>query len=395
MWTGRLWKRRRSQLSEAIHGTVAPGLEGVRRAFAQNFAEGLEVGAAFSAWRGREKLVDLWGGFADRGSARPWREDTLQLIYSGSKGLTAICMLMLIDRGQIALNDSVNRHWPAFGKPEILVRHILSHTSRLAGIDEPTTWEDVLDDQLMARKLERQLPFSDPRAGLTYHPMTYGWLCGELLRQVDGRSLGRFFAEEIARPLDLDIWFGLPAEHETRVATLEGDGVWGYANKNLVIPNQEQRAADSLQTAIWYNPPLFGPDFAKWNARSLHAAEMPGAGAIGAARSIASLYAILASGGAPLIRSETLKLGAQVLSDGWDALNDEHRRFGIGFALQTETSQFGPPADGFGHGGAGGSVHGAWPGHGIGFSYSMNRLIDGEDLRATRLPAALYASVRA
>ena len=170
------------------------------------------MGAAFSAWRGREKLVDLWGGFADRGLARLWREDTLQLIYSGSKGLTAICMLMLIDRGQIALNDSVNRHWPAFGKPEILIRHILSHRSRLAGIDEPTTWEDMLDDQLMARKLERQPPFSDPRAGLTYHPMTYGWLCGELLRQVDGRSLGRFFAEEIARPLGLDIWFGLPAE---------------------------------------------------------------------------------------------------------------------------------------------------------------------------------------
>jgi CubicO group peptidase (beta-lactamase class C family) len=380
-------------MSKVIHGTVAPEFEGVRRVFAQNFAEGLEAGAAFSAWRGGTKLVDLWGGLADRHSGRSWRKDTLQLIYSGSKGLTAICMLMLIDRGQLALDDSVNRHWPAFGKPEILARHILSHTSRLAGIEEPTTWEDMLDDRLMARKLERQHPFSDPRATLTYHPVTYGWLCGELLRQVDGRSLGTFFAEEIARPLELEIWFGLPAQHESRVATLEGDGVWGYVSKNLIVPNEKQRAADPLQSAIWYNPPLFGPDFAKWNAASLHAIEMAGAGAIGTPRSIAKLYSVLASGGAPLVRVGTMRIGVRTLSDGWDALSAKWRRFGAGFALQTETKQFGPPADGFGHGGAGGSVHGAWPSHGVGFSYAMNRLIDGEDLRAPRLLAALHAGV--
>jgi CubicO group peptidase (beta-lactamase class C family) len=374
-----------------IDGFVAPGFERVREAFARNFDEQLEIGAAFSAWRGDEKLVDLWGGEAAAG--RPWQSNSLQLIYSGSKGLTAICMLILLDRGLIALDQPVNRYWPAFGKPEILVRHIVSHTSRLPGIEEPTSWEDMLDDKLMARKLERQPPFSDPRAALTYHPMTYGWLCGELLRQVDGRSLGRFFAEEIAGPLGLEIWFGLPEAEEPRVTTLYGDGVWGHVSKNLIDPTPEQWAADPLQTAIWYNPTIFGPDFGKWNARSLHAIEMPGAAAIGTARSIAQLYGQIAADGGALLRPETVVIGHQELSNGRDVLNDEPRRFAAGFSLQVDTLQYGPPLDGFGHSGAGGSVHGAWPTEGIGFSYAMNRLIDGDDPRASRLLAALHVAI--
>jgi CubicO group peptidase (beta-lactamase class C family) len=374
-----------------IDGFVAPGLERVRDAFARNFEERLETGAAFSAWRGGEKLVDLWGG--DAAAGRPWQADSLQLIYSGSKGLTAICMLMLLDRGLISLDAPVSRYWPRFGKPEIEVRHVLSHTSRLAGIEEPTSWEEMLDDKLMARKLERQRPLLDPRAALTYHPLTYGWLCGELLRQVDGRSLGRFFAEEIAARLDLEIWFGLPESEESRVTTLGGDSVWGHVSKNLIIPTPAQKAQDPLQTAIWYNPPIFGPEFGHWNARSLHAVEMPGAAAVATARSIAKLYAVVASGGGSLMRPETVALGAQTLSDGMDVLNGERRRFGAGFHLQIETMQFGPPPDAFGHGGAGGSVHGAWPSRGVGFSYAMNRLIDGDDPRAKRLLAELFAAI--
>ncbi len=377
-------------MSDTIGGTVAPGLEAVREAFAQNFADGLETGAAFSAWRGDEKLVDLWGGLADRSSGQPWSEDSLQLIYSGSKGLTAICMLMLIDRGLIALDAPVARHWPAFGKPEIRVRDILSHTARLPGVEESTSWADMLDPRVMAKKLERQRPFADPRCALTYHPLTYGWLCGELLRQVDGRNLGQFFAEEIAQPLSLDIWFGLPEALEWRVTTLEGDGVWGHLSPNLIDPTPAQRTGDPVRAAIWYNPVVFGPDFAKWNARSLHAAEMPGAAAIGTPRSIARLYAEIAAGVGRLMRPQTARLASQTLADGWDAMNDERRRFGPGFALQIEKMQFGPPMDAFGHGGAGGSVHGAWPTERIGFSYAMNRLIDGDDPRAGRILKALY-----
>lgn len=375
-----------------IDGITAPEFEHLRETFAENFADGLETGAAFAACRGDQVLVDLWGG--DAAPGRAWSGDSLQLIYSGSKGLTAICLWMLIDRGQLDLDEPVNRYWPAFGKPDIKVGHILSHTSRLPGITETTTWEDMLDHQVMADKLARQAPYEDPRClGITYHPLTYGWLCGELLRQVDGRSLGTFFAEEIASALDLEVWFGLPEQYEARVTTLGGDGVWGNVSKNLRVPTPVQAGADPVHATIWYNPPLFGPDFSKWNSRACHAAEIPGGGAIGTARSIARLYAEVASGGGRLVRPETLRLCTAELADSWDGVNDERRRYAAGVSLQIETMQFGPPADAFGHGGAGGSVHGAWPSHGIGFSYAMNRLIDGVDPRATRLLAALHECV--
>jgi CubicO group peptidase (beta-lactamase class C family) len=252
----------------------------------------------------------------------------------------------------------------------------------------------MLHDRVMAEKLARQAPYDDPRCtGLTYHPMTYGWLCGELLRRIDGRSLGRFFAEEIATPLGLEIWFGLPEAEEPRVTTIGGDGVWGLVSKNVRVPTPAQVAADPVHATIWYNPPLFGPDFSKWNSRACHAAEIPGAGAIGTARSIARLYAEIASGGGALMRPATIRLCTQQLADGWDGVNDERRRYAAGVSLQIEIMKFGPPADGFGHGGAGGSVHGAWPSHGIGFSYAMNRLIDGVDGRGDRLLAALHAAL--
>jgi CubicO group peptidase (beta-lactamase class C family) len=371
-----------------IDGRTAPGFERVREAFAANFAEGLEVGSAFAAYRDGEMLVDLWGGEADRERGLPWREDSLQLIFSGSKGLTAICILMLIDRGLVELDAPVARYWPGFGKPEILVRNILSHTARLPGIEEPLTWGDLLDDAGMARRLERQPPFADPRAEMTYHPITYGWLCGELLRQVDGRSLGRFFADEVAKPLGLEIWFGLPEAEELRVTTLLSGPGWATTKDNK-LPTPEEVGADPLQTAIWYNPPLFGPSFTVWNSRALHAVEMPGANAIATARSVARLYSIIASGGGRLMRPDTVRRGTQTLAEAIDRLNGERCRYGAGFSLQTETNPYGPHPDGFGHGGAGGSLHGGWPSRGIGFSYAMNQLVDGVDIRAARLLDAL------
>jgi CubicO group peptidase (beta-lactamase class C family) len=388
---GARWSGAQSPLSDKPHveGFVAPGMEPVRAAFQRNFADGHETGASFAAWRRGELLLNIWGGEARPG--QPWQRDTLQLIFSGSKGLTAICMLMLIERQQIALDRPVSDYWPAFGKPGILVSHVVSHTARLPGFSSPTTWEEMLDDRLMATRLAAQPPFEDPRAALTYHPVTYGWLCGELLRQVDGRSLGRFLAEEIAGPMGLEIWFGLPAEHEHRVSLLYGDPNWGRVTENRILPSAEQVAADPLRAAIWYNPPLFGPEPSHWNTRALHAAEMPGAGAIGTARSVAKLYDALVNG--QVVRPEIVKAATRTLSDGFDVINSDRRRFGTGFSLQVEKMQFGPKVDGFGHGGAGGSVHGAWPTEGVGFSYAMNRLIDTDDPRGGRILDALSAAL--
>jgi CubicO group peptidase (beta-lactamase class C family) len=371
-------------------GYVAPGYEPVREAFERNFAERGELGAAFAAFRGGEPVVDLWGGLADRASARPWREDTLQLIYSGTKGLVALCVLMLIDRGKLRLDDPVNRHWPEFGKPEILVRHIVSHTARLPGIDTPITVADLIDDRRMAEILAAQAPNPDPRAALCYHALTYGWLCGELVRRIDGRSIGTFFAEEVAGPLGIEFWIGLPEAHEARVTTLELAPDWG-----LKAPRgPEDFARDALLKSVWGNPPIFDRAAFFWNDRALHAAEMPGANGIGTARAVAKVYGCLATGGAPLLSEDALQLGRTVLADGWDALHQDHRRVGVGFNLQTETMNYGPAEDAFGHGGAGGSNHGAWPGLGVGWSYAMNLMRDGErpDPRPQALLEALHAA---
>ena len=204
-----------------VHGFVAAGFDVVAEEFERNFAERGELGAAFAAVRDGEPVVDLWGGVADRAAGRAWREDTLQVIFSGTKGLVAVCVLIAIERGLLELEAPVARYWPEFGKEDIRVRDVVSHTARLPGIDEPVGIDQFADAALMTRLLERQAPSEDPRASLCYHAFTYGWLCGELIRRVDGRPIGRFFAEEVAAPLELELWIGLPDEYETRVSTIE------------------------------------------------------------------------------------------------------------------------------------------------------------------------------
>jgi CubicO group peptidase (beta-lactamase class C family) len=373
-----------------VHGNIDGGFEAVRDAFARNFDEGLEVGAAFSVFQDDRPLVDLWAGETGQPDGAPWQRDTLQLIYSGSKGLVAICILILVERGQIDLETSVSRYWPAFGKPEILVRNVVSHTARLPGFRDAVAWQELLDNRHMARRLEDEAPFEDSRCVLTYHPLTYGWLCGELVRRVDGRSLGQFFSDEVAGALQLDIWFGLPEQLDPRMSVVSGapDNRWGV-DPTTRFPTLEEIESDRVFADIWYNPPLFGADLSHWNTRALRGAQMPGANAIGTARSIARLYGAIASGGAPLLLPETVRLGATQLSLNFDRLLHQTQRFGVGWALQTESRGFGRQPDAFGHSGAGGSLHGAWPSLRIGFSYTMNRLRDPPDPRAQRLLDAL------
>jgi CubicO group peptidase (beta-lactamase class C family) len=231
--------------------------------------------------------------------------------------------------------------------------------------------QEVLDGRAMARRLERQPQSADPRAALCYHALTYGWLAGELVRRVDGRSVGRFVQDEIAGRLDLELWIGLPAALERRVATLE------LAADYPSRPHRQPAAlaCDPLLRSLWANPPLLTHDSFPWNERAFHAAEIPAANGIGSARSLARLYANLDR----LLAPDTLRLARTPLAEGRDEANQEDVRFGVGFALQTAARPFGPVAEAFGHGGAGGSLHGAWPRHGIGFSYAMNRLRDDAD----------------
>lgn len=348
---------------------VAPGFELVAEEFERNFAERGELGAAFAAVRDGELVVDLWGGVADRERSRPWERDTLQLIFSGTKGLVAICLLMLTDRDQLDLEARVSHYWPEFaaaGKGEVRVREIVSHTARLPGFAKPMTAEELTDDRRMAELLAAQPQFGDPRAGDVYHGLTYGWLCGELVGRIDGRSVGRFFAEEIAGPLDLEIFIGLPEELEPRVSRLETAPGWNAGG--LFDASIE----DDLARSVWSNPVTFSGRELPWNSPAYHRAEIPGAGAIATARSIATLYANLEQ----LLSAEALALGASELARRHDPILDEPQRFGVGFELQTELAAFGPPKDAFGHTGAGGSSHGRWPTQNVGFSYAMNLMHD-------------------
>jgi CubicO group peptidase (beta-lactamase class C family) len=369
-----------------IEGFVAPGFERVADAFARNFAERGELGAAFAATREGEPVVDLWGGVADRTSGKEWDEETLALVFSGTKGVVAVCVLMAIERGLLDLETPVAAYWPEFGKRHVLVRHVVSHTARLPGIDRQIGLDRFCDGVGMARLLEEQAPSGDPRAGLCYHAFTFGWLCAELIRRVDGRSIGRVLAEDVAEPLGLEIWIGLPAEHEGRVARIELAEGWP---RSVLLSRQTR--ADPLARAIWSNPPTLSRDAFAWNDPALHAAGIPAVGAIATARSIARLYGGLGR----LLSPETLALARAPLVDGWDAVHATRRRYGVGFALQADAMQLGPPDDAFGHDGAGGSVHGAWPSHGVSFSYAMNLLRDDApvDPRARTLLEALSQSV--
>lgn len=371
-----------------VSGSVAPGFERVRAAFEANFRLRDELGAAFAVYREGEQVVDLWGGTADRAGGRPWREDSLQLIFSGTKGLVATCVLVLLDRGMLTLEDPVARYWPEFaaaGKSDVRVRDLVAHTARLPAIEQEVSVDEILDDRRIASLLAAQPQNADPRAAGCYHPLTFGWLVGELVRRADGRSIGRFFAEEIAEPLGLELWIGLPARCADRVTTIEPSPAGA-------------EDLDPLARQIGANPPIWEPEVFAFNRRDLHACEMPAVNGIGTARSVARLYGCLAVGGmldgVRVVSADAVELGRQPLSVRREPLGDVDVAFGVGFRLPTSAGEYGPVEQAFGHTGAGGSVHGAWPEHGIGFSYAMNRMSsDANDVRGAALLDALAASI--
>ena len=337
-------------------------------AVAEEFDPG--PGAAFAATVDGELVVDLWGGPG-------WQEDTLCLVFSGTKGFVAVCLLVLVERGQLDLDAPVARYWPEFSTPGVLVRHVVSHTSGLPGMRPPPTLEELLDNARAAARLAEQTPFWEPGTRLAYHVLTYGFFAAELVRRIDGRSVGTFFAEEVAGPLDLDLWIGLPPELEPRVARLVRGPGYGASSYD----------ADPELLAAVYGPML---ESFSWNDPAVREAEIPAANAIGTARSIARLYGSLDR----ILRPETLELGRTELSRDRCAITSRPYAYGVGWELQTELGTFGPPASALGHTGSGGSTHGYWPDERVGFSYVPSELRPepGDD-RGRRLLAALHASL--
>ncbi len=386
-----------SILSVADAWVVTPGYERVVDAFRRNLEDRGDRGAAFAAYVDGRLVLDVWGGLARRDPPRPWRRDTLACVFSGSKGLVATCLLLALERGLLDLDEPVATYWPEFaqnGKGDILVRHVVSHQAGLPGVTTPVTVEQATDGKLMARLLAGQPAVHAPGSQLLYHAITFGWLCGELIRRVDGRSVGRVFDEDVARPLGLDAWIGLPAEHDGRVAEAMRGAGFGEQ------PRDRHTTPGSMAWSIYANPPRFATDELPTNTRGWRAAEVPASNGIASARALARLYACLVAGGSldgvQVLRPETIELGTACIVRAFEPLLDVPVGYGVGFALQTELGHFGPELTAFGHSGAGGSVHGAWPAYRTGFSYVTADLRESgiADARAAALTTTLHEAVR-
>ncbi len=390
------------------HGWTAPGFEGVRDAFDKNFADGAEVGAAFSAYHRGQKVVDVWGGVADQTTGRTWEEDTIIPVFSTTKGMTAICANQLAQQGRLDTDAPVATYWPEFaaaGKQDIPVSYLLSHQAGLAWIDGTMTAEEALSWDPVVEALANQAPAWEPGSQHGYHATTYGWLVGEVIRRIAGRSVGTYLAEEVAGPLDLDLWIGLPEAEEHRVAMLismipagvSADDLAGESENPLVQMMQAFLGPDTPLGKALFAPGGALADQDIWNSRAMHAAEVPAANGICDARSLARLYAATVGevDGIRLLTPEQLARATTQLTQGPNkVLMDMDIQFGLGFMLHAGMIPLGGPKS-FGHFGAGGSVGWADPEAELGFGYVMNRMDLGlaGDLRSFNLINACYEAI--
>ncbi|MFE1957447.1 serine hydrolase domain-containing protein [Streptomyces sp. NPDC059479] len=404
-----------------VQGTVAAGFEPVRDAFVRNFERLGERGAAVAVFQDGRKVVDLWAGTRDVDGAEraagagagsgvpdyvsdpaPWAVDTAQIVRSATKGIAAAVPLLLHQRGQIDLDAPVGTYWPEFkaaGKERVLVRHLLSHRAGVPVLDRPLTPAEALDGESGARALAAQRPVWEPGTDHGYHAHTYSWLIAELVRRVTGRSVGRWIAEEIARPLGLDFWVGLPAEEAHRVgrigrltepAELAGPSMGGGALRLRPKRSVSEAYRDTgslTRRAFGVIDPR--PDE---NDPAYRAAVLPGSGGISTARALARCYAAMIGpvDGHRLFAPATLTLARTEESAGPDRVLVVATRFGLGYMLHGPAAPLLGPGS-FGHPGRGGSLGFADPESGIAFGYVTNGMRKGvtADPRAQALVRAV------
>lgn len=391
-----------------VHGWTAPGFEGVRDAMVANFDGGTEVGAAFSAYHRGQKVVDLWGGVADPTTGSPWEEDTLILVFSTTKGATAMCANKLAQEGLLDVEAPVATYWPEFaknGKDDITVAHLLSHQAGLAWVDGRMTLEEMLSWEPVIEALEDQKPHWEPGTEHGYHATTYGWLVGEVVRRVAGKSVGTYLRDEITGPLGADFWIGLPEEQEPRVAPLLSMFPPGLAVTDLTADSDNpvaQMMAAFMGPDTELGKALFAPGFAMaefeaYNSRDVRAAEIPAANGVGDARSIARLYAACVGevDGIRTLTPEQVSRATVQRTEGPNRiLMGMDIQFGLGFMLHSSLITLGSEHS-FGHFGAGGSVGWADPDAELAFGYVMNRMDIGlaGDLRSFNLINACYDAI--
>lgn len=360
-----------------IHGRCDGRFADVRERFERNFLEGGEVGAGVAVYLDGVPVVDLWGGFADAGRTRAWTRDTIVNTFSTTKGMTAICANRLVEEGRLDLDAPVARYWPEFGrhgKESIPVRWLLCHRAGVPGVSRSLPPAARYDWDAMAGALADEKPWWEPGTRHGYHALTFGYLVGEVVRRVDGRTLGRYFREELAEPLGLDFMIGFGPEHDARCA-------------EMIPAPPSPEGAPSPMAALRDDPNslaarVFGrqpPGAASVNTRAWRAAEIPAANGHGTARALARVYGALARGGdldgVHVLGPAGIEGAIAEQAFGIDAVLAPLRtRFGLGFFLTHPMIPFGPNPRAFGHPGAGGSIGFADPDAKLGFGYVMNQM---------------------
>jgi len=368
--------------SGSVRGECDARFEKVRELFGASFADGSEVGAAVAVSVEGVPVLDLWGGFVDKNESAPWERDTLVNVFSTTKGMTALCAHRLVDRGELDLDLPVATYWPEFaaaGKADIPVRWLLCHKAGLAAIERSLEPDDIYKWDVMTSALAEQAPLWVPGEAHGYHAVTAGWLVGEVVRRVSGKSLGTFFRDEIAGPLDADFWIGLPESEHGRVAPIGqmGMGKVQGDDEDVRLVMERMRSPDGLSMRAMANPPsiLTGPNTKEWRS-----AEIPAANGHATARSLARVYGALACGGVldgvEILSEEGLARCWTEQAVGPDKILGLRTRWSLGYMLTQDrpSARYGPNPRTFGHAGAGGSIGLADPIAKVSFGYVMNAM---------------------
>ncbi len=377
-------------MTPEIHGLCPERFAGVRAAFEDNFATGQELGARFSLVQRGELVVDLWAGFADRQRTKAFDETTLTPVFSTTKAIAALLIARLVDAGKLDYAQPIADVWPEFaqaGKDAITVEQVMSHQEGLSGFPdemEPSLW---FDWDAICAKLAAMAPLWPPGSASGYHPITFGYLAGEIFRRVDGRSMGTALREDLAGPFGLDLWIGLPdAEHHRAADLQRPNGLPNFGEINA--------ATKAAFLTPWSSPA--GRGQAEWRR-----IEIPSANGHATAPALARLIGALANDG--WLDGETILSPALIAEASRERIHGQDlvlpfvMSWGAGFMRNSAVKVWGPGEQTFGHSGWGGSCAFADPETGLAGAYVMNKqstdLIG--DARAKRLIEAAYASLRA
>jgi CubicO group peptidase (beta-lactamase class C family) len=362
-------------------------------AFLENFRERGELGASLCVKEHGETRIDVWGGLASETDEKPWDADTLVVVFSATKGATATCAHVLADRGLLDLNAPIARYWPEFakhGKENATVAMTLNHSVGVPGFREKVKPGGFADWDYMVRRLEDETAFWEPGTRCGYHMLTIGWTVGELVRRVSGKSLGAFFRDEIAEPLKLDFWIGLPEEFEDRVARFvphvpSRDDPQLTDLQRTLLEGPKTDFARAVLNAGGYEPARIDKESGRYvpDTRLAHAAEIGGSGGITNARGLARMYEPLANGGGALVsRDHVWRMGRMSMATARDPILMMPTRYALGYMKSMDNRHrplgaiesviLGDRA--FGHVGAGGSLGFADPDCTLSFGYAMNRM---------------------